>query len=80
MFQLQDNIELLRQLQSGFKRKINSNKYQSKVSIERQKQYSEYLTDPTFQGVNRLFVLFFENKNDREARTGYFLQKVQVKG
>ena len=29
----QDNLELLRQLELGFKRKINWNKYQSKVSI-----------------------------------------------
>ena len=33
----QDNAELLQQLKSGFKRKINWNKYQQKVSKERQK-------------------------------------------
>ena len=31
----QDNAKLLRQLKSGFKRKINWNKYQPKVSTER---------------------------------------------
>ena len=31
-----DNIKLVRQLESGFKRKIDWNKYQSKVSIKRQ--------------------------------------------
>ena len=31
----QDNAKLLQHLQSGFKMKINWNKYQSKVSIER---------------------------------------------
>ena len=32
----QDNANLLQLLKSGFKRTINCNKYQSKVSIERQ--------------------------------------------
>ena len=32
----QDNVKLLDQLRSGFKRTINWNKYQSNVSIERQ--------------------------------------------
>ena len=31
----QDNVKLLDQLKSGFKRTINWNKYQSKVSTER---------------------------------------------
>ena len=35
----QDNVKLLDQLKSSFKRTINRNKYQSKVPIERQNQY-----------------------------------------
>ena len=34
----QDNVKLLNQLKSGFKRIVNWNKYQLKVSIERQNQ------------------------------------------
>ena len=34
----QNNIKLLQQLKSGYKRTINSNKYQSKVQIERRNQ------------------------------------------
>ena len=52
----QDNAKLLEHLKSGFKRAINWKKYQSKVSIESQNQYLDYLIDPTFQGVNRLFI------------------------
>ena len=33
----------------------------------------------TFQGVNRLFVLSFENENDRAAHTGLYLPKVEIK-
>ena len=60
----QDNEKLLQQLKSGFKRTINWNKYQSKVSPERKNQYLDILIDQSFQGVNRLFALLFENKED----------------
>ena len=56
----QDNVKLLEQLKSGFKRTINWNKYQEKVSTEGQNKFLDYLIDPRFQGVNRL-VLLFEN-------------------
>ena len=46
---------------SGFKRTINWNKYQSKVSIQAPNPYSDFLIDPSFPEVNRLFVLSFEN-------------------
>ena len=35
----QDNAKLLQQLKSGFIRTIHWNKYQSKVTIQRQNQY-----------------------------------------
>ena len=44
----QDNAKLLEQLRSGFKRATNWNKYQSKVSTERQNQYLDFLIDPSF--------------------------------
>ena len=37
-----------------FKRTIKWNKYQSKVSTEKQNQYLDFLIDPSFQGVNTL--------------------------
>ena len=63
----QDNTKLLEQLKSGIKRTIEWNKHQSKISAERQKQYLDYLTDPSFQGVNRLFVLSFEDEKQRKV-------------
>ena len=51
----QDNAKLLEQLKSGFKRAINWNKNQSKISTKRPSQYLDYLIDPSFQVVNRLF-------------------------
>ena len=54
----QDNAKILERLKSGFKRTINWNKYQAKVSTERQNQYLDFLIVPSFQGVNRLFLPF----------------------
>ena len=52
---IQDNARLLEQLKSGFKRTINWNRYEPKVKAERQNQYLDFLINPIFQGVNRIF-------------------------
>ena len=75
----EDNVKLLKQLESCFKRTINWNKYQSKLTQQTQNRYLDYLIDPSFQIANTLFVLSFENKNDRIVHTGYFLSKVKIK-
>ena len=74
-----DNAKLLQQLKLGFKSTFNWNKYQPKVSPERRNQYSDFLIDQSFQRVNRLFVLSFENEEDRKVHTGYYLPKVEIK-
>ena len=43
------------------KEQLICNKYQSKVSIERTNQYLDNLNDTSSQGLNRLFVLSFED-------------------
>ena len=58
----QDNAKLLELFK--FKRTINWNNYQTKVSTERQNQI---LIDPNFQGVNRLLILSFENEAQRTS-------------
>ena len=55
----QDNIKLSPQLKSGFKRTINWSKYLAKPELLRQNPKSNYLVEPNFQGVKRLFVLAF---------------------
>ena len=39
----------------------------------------DHLVDPSFQRVNRLFVLSFENENNRRSYSNYYLPKVEVK-
>ena len=75
----QDNAKLLQQLKSGFKRTINWNKYESNVKTFAKNRYLNYLINPSFQGVNRFFVLFFENENDRTSHSTYYLPKVEIK-
>ena len=39
----------------------------------------DWLTDPSFQAVNRLFALSFENATDRTVHTKYSLSIVEIK-
>ena len=68
----QYNAKLLQQLKLGFKRTINWNKYQSKITAQVPNPYLDYLFEPSFWGVNRHFVLSFEHFNDRRVHTKYF--------
>ena len=75
----QINAKLLQQLKSRFKRTINWNKYQSKAAIQLGNQYLDYLIDPSFLAVNRLFGLLFENNLHRTSYKRYFLPTVEIK-
>ena len=75
----QDNAKLLQQLKSGLKRTIYWNQYESSVKIFAQNRYLNHLINPSFQGVNRFFVLSFENENDRISHSNYYLPKVEIK-
>ena len=75
----QDNAKLLEQLKSGFKRTINWNKYEQKVTAKERNRYLEFLINPSFQGVNRLFVLSFENTDGRTSYTRYYLPLVEIR-
>ena len=75
-----DQIKQLEQLESDIKRIINWKKCQSKLTEKTKNRHLDYLIDPSFQELNRLFVLSFENRTDREVPTGYFIPKVEIKG
>ena len=68
-----ENTKLLQQLKSGFKRVINWNKYLLKPELLRRNPNLNYLIGLSFQGVNRLFVLAFENDEDRTDHKKYYL-------
>ena len=63
----QENTKFLQQLKSSFKRVINWNKYLSKPELLAQNPNLNHLVEPSFQGVNRLFVLAFEGDVQRTS-------------
>ena len=58
----ENDKRLLEQLRAGFKITIKWNKHGSEIINRNQNNI-----DPTFTKVNRLFVLSFENENDRTS-------------
>ena len=61
----ENDVKLLEQLKSGFKRTIKWNKYRSQMTIQSNNSNLNYLIDPTFSKVNRLF-FFVIWKNGRK--------------
>ena len=75
----QDNAKLLPQLKSDFKRTISWNKYLSKPELLPQNPNLNHLVEPNFQGVNRLFVLAFEDYAQRTGNKRYYISNVEIK-
>ena len=75
----QDNSNLLQQLNLGFKRVINCNKYLSKPELLTRNSNLNHLVKPSFQGVNRLFVFSFENDTQRTSHSDFYLPNVEIK-
>ena len=75
----QDNSNLLQQLNLGFKRVINCNKYLSKPELLTRNSNLNHLVKPSFQGVNRLFVFSFENDTQRTSHSDFDLPNVEIK-
>ena len=75
----QDNAQLLPQLKSGFKRKISWNKYLSKPELLAQNANLNHLLESSFQGVNRLFVLAFEDNAQRTRNKRYYIANVKIR-
>ena len=75
----QDNAKLLPQLKSGFKRTISWNKYLAKSELLAQNSNLNHLIEPSFQGINRLFVLAFEDDDQRISKKEYYLSNVEIK-
>ena len=78
----ENDKKLLEQLKSGFKRTVKWNKYRSQMTIQPQNNNLNYLIDPTFTNVNRLFVLSFTRDNAGDKRNSfsdYYVSNVEIK-
>ena len=74
-----DEIKLFTNLKRGFKREIIWNKYRSQMTTDAINNNLNILIDPTFTNVNRLFVLAYQNADDRQSFSQFYLPNVMVK-
>ena len=75
----ENDNKLFEQLKPGFKRTIKWNKYRSEMSNQTKNTNLNYLIDPTSTNVNRLFVLSFQNENDRTSFSKCYVPKIEIK-
>ena len=75
----QDNAKLLQQLKSGLKKRIGWNKCLWKPELLAENLNWNNLVEPSFQGVNRLSVLAFENDAQKISKKRYCLPNVEIK-
>ena len=75
----ENDNKLLEQLKTGFKRTITWNIYRSEMSNQTKNNNLNYLIDPTFTNVNRLFVLSFKSDDDRNSFSNYYVSSIEVK-
>ena len=80
-----DNLNLTKQLDEGFKRSVYWNEYKSKIETKSadNNNVTRLPLDASFQGVNRLFVLAFDNTDgnkhvERDSHRKYFLPRVNI--
>ena len=66
----QDNAKLLKQLKSRFKRTVKP--------MNVLKPYLDFLINPSFQGVNRLFVLSFNVLDNKNRHSRFYFRTAQV--
>ena len=72
----EDNSKLLPQLKSGFKRTVSRNKYLAKPELLPQNPNLNHLIEPSFQGINRFFVLAFQNDDQGTRNKRYYIPNV----
>ena len=76
----QDDNKLLEQLKTRFKITIKWNKYRSEMTYQAKTNNLNYLIDPTFSKVNRLFVFSFEiNEDDRASFSKCYTPSAEIK-
>ena len=78
----ENDTKLLEQLKSGFKKTIKWNKYRLQMTIQPQNNNWNYLIDPTFINVNRLFVLSFAinaEGDNRDSFSHYYVPNAEIK-
>ena len=68
-----NNITFLEYCNQVFKKTIFWNKYRSDLTSQPKNNNLDYMIDPTFKNINRLFVISFKNGGNDPTRN-YFLK------
>ena len=76
---VENENKLYENLKEGFTMTIKWNKYRSQISNQTANNNLNYLIDPTFNNVNRLFVLAFENEEDKSSFSKYYTLTLEIK-
>ena len=77
-----DNTKILEKIKQGFKRKISWKKYWSEIATQIKENNLNYLIDPIFTNISRLFVLSFKNGDDdllRDSFNKYYRPLAKIK-
>ena len=82
-FSKEDNKDFIEQQNKGFQRSIYWNKYKTKeINEDADANVFKYINlDPSFQGVNRLFVMAYNRVDGQPARNGqrkYYLPRISL--
>ena len=80
----EDNKDFIEQQNKGFQRTIYWNEYKTKEKEEdANADIFKYINlDPSFQGVNRLFVMVYNRENDQPTKDGrqkYYFPRIDLK-
>ena len=82
-FSKEDNKDFIEQQNKGFQRSIYWNEYKTKeINENADANVFKYINlDPSFQGVNRLFVMTYNRANGQPTRNGqrkYYLPRIDL--
>ena len=66
-------------MKSGFKRTLTGINIQKQTTQNAPNWYLNFSIYPSFQGVNRLFVLPFNGNDNRKGHSRYYLSNAKVK-
>ena len=69
-------------MKQGFKRTISWKKHKSEITVQTKSNNLDYLIDPTFRSIDRLFVLSFKNGEGNPSMDSpykYYMLLVEIK-
>ena len=79
---INENIKFLENLKQGFKITISQNKYRSEITTQLENNNLDYMIDPTFRNITKMFVLSIKDviiDPTRSSYDKYYIPLVEIK-